>query len=604
MPPNPHPLSHPVPLPPHSHVPHPPGYHQFHYQLNHLPPPVYPPAPAPFDVDHLAHRITRCLDDTLHTHRAHIDARFKAFEARQAKDMVELRKDLVVLREEHQAHVGELAKALQQSHVNQLGRMKRLEHVLGMGAEITHEKTLLERFDLLSFALEEMLEKMKDPEANLPSPPIYHDIATSPVRTAILDNDRASRSQGPRDSPIGSTSFNLDHSGSTSTLVASSFGEMLHDYSLKNVGQDQSIDPDSVSLSRADPVVPVHGPVHWQQEERTIGPIHRQQHISAISGPPAFRQLQPLDTSHESVRDRETLNEEMSVARMTQVDAASSESPPHHSLFIPSSVTSSTMQERKLSSVRTPPRLALPDHRKIEVSFDSPLSSISSFASPPAMNFEGKEMELTEPESSGTRRSVHRQARKRKATGHPEDAEVSKKRGRAIPRKTAEKDVIWPSITPANKVLNEVHSMSGSSLDVTSEIPSVTGQLTVCLIFIESAMRKMVSLFVGVAPMLGVDVSMEDKCARPDCPNDEAFFEPEGIYGRWTKLDTVNGRVHYYLVRWKKYPWAAASWEPQPLEEQRLAFENRARRMGIDLDDNTTIRFPEAIAAGISDRNL
>ncbi|KAJ7485381.1 hypothetical protein FB451DRAFT_55492 [Mycena latifolia] len=76
-------------------------------------------------------------------------------------------------RHEARKCVGLIAEVLQKSHSIQLARLKRLENILGMGLDMQDDKTLLNRFDLLSFAVEDLLERVKDPEANVPVP-IHH----------------------------------------------------------------------------------------------------------------------------------------------------------------------------------------------------------------------------------------------------------------------------------------------------------------------------------------------------------------------------------------------------------------------------------------------
>jgi hypothetical protein len=70
------------------------------------------------------------------------------------------------VRSESRGAVAQIAQVLQKSHELSIARLKRVEKILGMGPEMKDQKTLLDRFDLLSFAVEELLERVKDPEAN------------------------------------------------------------------------------------------------------------------------------------------------------------------------------------------------------------------------------------------------------------------------------------------------------------------------------------------------------------------------------------------------------------------------------------------------------
>lgn len=100
----------------------------------------------------------------------------------------------------------------------------------------------------------------------------------------------------------------------------------------------------------------------------------------------------------------------------------------------------------------------------------------------------------------------------------------------------------------------------------------------------------------------------------------EKFFEPEGVFGRHTKLDSTYGRVNQWLVFWKgcvhhckdlsyadhsliwaRYKWSDATWEPAPPSEEAVkVFTERAAKEGLDLDDDnlTCIMLAEAEEGG------
>lgn len=122
-----------------------------------LPPPGYVDA-----ADILAQKITSSIQQVLGSHQAHSDARMNRLENNLQSTSTEISK----ARQEARTCVGEIAEVLRESHRLQTARLVRMENILGMGADMKAEKTLLHRFDLLSFSVEELLERIKDPEAN------------------------------------------------------------------------------------------------------------------------------------------------------------------------------------------------------------------------------------------------------------------------------------------------------------------------------------------------------------------------------------------------------------------------------------------------------
>ncbi|KAJ7126116.1 hypothetical protein C8R44DRAFT_781088 [Mycena epipterygia] len=155
---------------PHPYAP--PGYASFHS-----------PPPPPDLSDALVQSVTHSMGQILASHLAQSDARMNRFE----NTLQRLSADVSGARHESRESVVQIAEVLQKSHTIQLAHVKRLENCMGMGADMKDEKTLLNRFDLLSFAVEDLLERIKDPEANVPDGPIQHDMATSPIKRAYAD---------------------------------------------------------------------------------------------------------------------------------------------------------------------------------------------------------------------------------------------------------------------------------------------------------------------------------------------------------------------------------------------------------------------------------
>ncbi|KAJ7686643.1 hypothetical protein B0H17DRAFT_707300 [Mycena rosella] len=91
----------------------------------------------------------------------------------------------------------------------------------------------------------------------------------------------------------------------------------------------------------------------------------------------------------------------------------------------------------------------------------------------------------------------------------------------------------------------------------------------------------------------------DTECSRPGCPVQEKFFEPEGVYGRRTKLDSTLGRVTEWLVFWKGYTWGEVTWESKPPSEVIETFKNRASAAGFNLDDDACIILREAREGGV-----
>ncbi|KAJ7728410.1 hypothetical protein DFH07DRAFT_851127 [Mycena maculata] len=239
--------------------PHPePGV--YHY-------PPQPPGYQPPDIaDAISQRLIQPISQLLASHQAHSDTRLNRLE----NNIQRLSTEISSARQESRACIVEIANILQNSHALQTGRLKRLENILGMGAEMKEEKTLLNRFDLLSFAVEDLLERVKDPEANLPDGPLHHDMATSPIKRAYANAAIPPKTPSPRpqstSTAVGTSpeiGFNFP---SFSTLV---------DESTRNKAVDSPQENDDLSVSRdilkttfaaASPVTRPLVPVDWQNQ--------------------------------------------------------------------------------------------------------------------------------------------------------------------------------------------------------------------------------------------------------------------------------------------------------------------------------------------------
>ncbi|KAJ7266951.1 hypothetical protein B0H12DRAFT_141089 [Mycena haematopus] len=175
--------------------------------------PLRPP-PDPADV--LVHRISQLLM----SHQAQTDARLNRID----NNVQRLTSEIFSARSESRGCVVQIAEVLQKSHEMQTTRLRRLETILGMGPDMKDSKTLLDRFDLLSFAVEEFLERARDPEANLPDGPLHHDMATSPFRRVYADAGVLPKTPTPKPRvssvAVGASPDFFSENQSSSTLVA------------------------------------------------------------------------------------------------------------------------------------------------------------------------------------------------------------------------------------------------------------------------------------------------------------------------------------------------------------------------------------------------
>ncbi|KAJ6488041.1 hypothetical protein C8R45DRAFT_264306 [Mycena sanguinolenta] len=128
-------------------------------QPGYGPGPQRPPPPDPADV--LVHRISQLVASD----QSHTDTRLNRID----NNIQRLTTEIFSARSESRECVAKIAEVLQKSHEIQTTRLRRLELILGFGPgtkDHQNQKSLGERFDLLSFAVEELLERLRDPQAN------------------------------------------------------------------------------------------------------------------------------------------------------------------------------------------------------------------------------------------------------------------------------------------------------------------------------------------------------------------------------------------------------------------------------------------------------
>ncbi|KAJ6588833.1 hypothetical protein B0H19DRAFT_221039 [Mycena capillaripes] len=249
-----------------------PLYRQDYAPVHHTPPP---------DAGELlAQRLSQRMAEILASHQAHSDARMNRLETNVQRVLTEVSS----WRHESRESVVQIAEVLQKSHTLHMARLKRLENILGMGPDMEDQKTLLGRFDLLSFAVEELLERIKDPEANLPDGPLHHDMATSPFKRAYADAGvpPKSPSPGPSFSSVA-VSSSMDHDDvvsehhSFSTIVADETVHILH----KELPNQEASDLISDMVSRpipkttfaaASPVTRSLVPADWHDQSPSPSP--------------------------------------------------------------------------------------------------------------------------------------------------------------------------------------------------------------------------------------------------------------------------------------------------------------------------------------------
>ncbi|KAK7044648.1 hypothetical protein R3P38DRAFT_2879967 [Favolaschia claudopus] len=155
------------------------------------------PARSPADAfEYLSQQIAQLVDVTL-TNQAQNDGRLNRMENTIQRLIVESSS----ARAESRRHIVDIATLLQHSHDLGDARLHRIENMMGMGSndpEPKEEKTLLHRFDLLSYAVEELLERVRDPEANLLEGPLHHDMATSPLKGMYADAAVVPKTPSPK----------------------------------------------------------------------------------------------------------------------------------------------------------------------------------------------------------------------------------------------------------------------------------------------------------------------------------------------------------------------------------------------------------------------
>ncbi|KAJ7100276.1 hypothetical protein B0H15DRAFT_515556 [Mycena belliarum] len=278
------------PAPSHRHVPirHPEPGAPYPYPPLHSPlyGPYQLPSPGVDPSDILLQKLTHSMAQIVASHHTQSDNRMTD---RFEKMRQTVTSEITSLRQESRGFVAQIAEVLQTSHNIQLARLERLESILGMGPDMKDSKTLLHRFDLLSFAVEEVFERLKDPEANLDAP-IYHDMATSPMRRAYSDAAIPPKTPSPEPQnssmAAGSSSpIDVFSDDSVSTAVndsiSSIFGQKLPEL---NAPVDQDVDDESSvgnsprdvpksNFSAASPVTRSLVPVDWRDQSEQM-PSH------------------------------------------------------------------------------------------------------------------------------------------------------------------------------------------------------------------------------------------------------------------------------------------------------------------------------------------
>ncbi|KAJ7927532.1 hypothetical protein B0H13DRAFT_1970779 [Mycena leptocephala] len=317
----------------------------------HTPPPGYGPAPAhpapPDATELLAQRLSATILEGLAAHQAHGDARLNRIET----NLQRLSSDLSSTRQDSRAYIAQIADVLQTSHNTQLARLKRLENILGMGPHMKDQKTLLDRFDLLSFAIEELVERVKDPEANLPDGPLHHDMATSPLKRVYTDAGIPPKTPSPKSTSsvaVGSSPSSPRNDYSSSTLVAD---DNMPDKELPQVDSQEVVDLFGEVVSRpipktvfaaASPVTRPLVPADWRyqspspQRALSFNPDSSPEGMEAYSVLP--NQPPPADGTIASLR-QETLGNYFAGPLMSTPVRAISEHPmsPTSSLSPPQS---------------------------------------------------------------------------------------------------------------------------------------------------------------------------------------------------------------------------------------------------------------------------
>ncbi|KAJ7211349.1 hypothetical protein GGX14DRAFT_624380 [Mycena pura] len=654
-----------------------------------------PPTTKAFIFDPQA--ITQSVKQMLASHEAHSEAKID-----NAVQL--LLSEMSAARQESREHVGQIAEVLQKSHAINLARLKRLENIMGMGSDMENsdEKTLLSRFDLLSFAVEELLERLKDPEANFPdSLPLRRDAATSPIKRVNVDGVISPRTPAPKPQSsiaMGTPSYTDAYSNndpSSSTLVADDtvpFSDQKSSQVLSVpvdgapcietaavpkptfraslvpvdwANQDPadmrpvSVSPRPNQLSD-DTVVSltlgVGSPITTSRRSQSVHPVSSAFSVSPLQPPrettPHFVALadgKSVSSASEDI-DRQTFVEEVeSDARSPSADTVreelsvqdlmsamqSSPSPSLPNDAVPSSISPSPFLQSRRRSISPPslvlsfqprastgaaPRSPLPQRTAIFPSEDDlfggalspvPPSTPSRSPSPgllheaPLSRHNGDTMET--PVSSTTRpkatlRPLSSVNKKRKSNPQEPEAGSSSERPTKRDRKEAgpsvkkkikkEKSdaVIWPPMTPASQINPE---FDGNFIGCDREEECGSWFHYSCLGIVPGDPRltgKFLCPFcvAGRPPaMTSSESSDQLQCAHPACPTTDVFFEPAGVFGRYTILHSTLGRVTYWLVFWKGYAWKDATWESSLPEKLIDEFRKQALAEGHDVDDDS-----------------
>ncbi|KAJ7250618.1 hypothetical protein C8J57DRAFT_1521027 [Mycena rebaudengoi] len=136
-----------------------PAYHPYQTPLYTRP---HSPPPNPGEL--LAQRITNSIERMLASDEARMTTRI----ARLEDTIKVLSSEICKTRQQGRRYAQQLAEILRQSHEVQttcVDAIGELEQALGTRPDVKDGQNLLHKFDVLSFAVEELLELIKDPEA-------------------------------------------------------------------------------------------------------------------------------------------------------------------------------------------------------------------------------------------------------------------------------------------------------------------------------------------------------------------------------------------------------------------------------------------------------
>ncbi|KAG7089372.1 hypothetical protein E1B28_011062 [Marasmius oreades] len=211
------PQIHPIPQHNRPHCPQPlsQGYSSFHRQLPRPHPvpthpqvnPVQtvselPPCSQPISAEHLSSYIVNAITQVLSQHQHQTKERMQTIETSFQSQLAPISKSIEDFRKKVEANNNDLAQLLKKSNdvhqraiqtvANRIMDLERLVGGCGEGKQAGYgdSKTILERLDAISFAVEDLLERAQDPQANK-EPTLLHDSSTDQIPQGILRRDLA-----------------------------------------------------------------------------------------------------------------------------------------------------------------------------------------------------------------------------------------------------------------------------------------------------------------------------------------------------------------------------------------------------------------------------